>query len=307
MHRLPPWSLIEELLRTLVLPAFAGAALVLAVICAVTKREGVRVAGGALALLVGLAAGNHFRDLLEWWPAAIPEGDQPGPARWGSLERGWPALLPVTAAALALGLLATSISNWAGRLGGVVARAVIAAGVAWWLVEALPPISKAGTLALLLTGTVLNHEALLFAASRTLRRVSLLALTVPWCATAAVVLIFAHSARFADLAGLMAASVCGVGLAAALWKLDPAALFVGPAAFLPPLVLAGAANTFSEVPVAAFACAAFAPCALWLLSLPRLTRLSGPALAAAAIMAVLVPCAAAIVMAASTEEIDLGE
>ena len=52
---------------------------------------------------------------------------------------------------------------------------------------------------------------------------------------------------------------------------------------------------------------ALAPCALWLLRLPPLKRLPVRAFAAMAVVAVLVPCAVAVAMAAWKENLDFGE
>ena len=71
MDGLPPWPVIEDLLRTLVLPASGAAAVVFAVVCVLCKRADVRIAGGALALVAGLAAGNHFRELLDFVEEAL--------------------------------------------------------------------------------------------------------------------------------------------------------------------------------------------------------------------------------------------
>jgi len=68
---MPPWSLVEEMLRSLVLPAFAGAGLVLAVVYEVTRSVTARLTGGAVALVAGLADGNHFRELLELTREAV--------------------------------------------------------------------------------------------------------------------------------------------------------------------------------------------------------------------------------------------
>jgi hypothetical protein len=300
---LPPWPLVESMLRTLVLPAFATAAVVLTIVCLATKSANVRMIGGAAALIAGLTVGNYFRDLLEWWPvepAAETEGVE-------TFSRGWPALLHVTAFAVGLSALATFLSVRVHYFAGLALRVLVAAGSAWWLTEALPPFSRERTMAVIFAGMILNWEALLFATGGSARRMSLMALTVPWGAAAALVLIFAHSARFSDLAVLMLAALCGADLISALWKLETSSLAGGPAVFFPALLLAGAANTYSEVPAAAFACVAFAPCALWLLLPPPLLRLSARAVTFAAVMAVSIPCAAGVVMAARVEKLEFGE
>ena len=136
---------------------------------------------------------------------------------------------------------------------------------------------------------------------------ALLALAIPWGMAAATVLIHAHSARFCDLAVLQTATLAGIGLIAALRRMDVTALFAGPAIFFPALMLGGAANTFSEVPAASFILVALAPCALWILCLPSMRRWSGRTRVAAAIVAVLVPCAVAVALAMRAETLDFGK
>jgi hypothetical protein len=85
---LPPWPLLESMLLTLVLPAFAAAAVVLAIVCLATKSANARTIGAAAALIAGLAAGSFFRDLLDWWPFDAAPDDESSL----TLARGWPAL-----------------------------------------------------------------------------------------------------------------------------------------------------------------------------------------------------------------------
>jgi hypothetical protein len=92
-----------------------------------------------------------------------------------------------------------------------------------------------------------------------------------------------------------------------LWGQNISVLFSAPAIFLPGLLLGGAVNTFSEVPVTAFVLAAFAPCALWLVFLPPIRRWPLRFQAAAAVIAVLVPCATAVTLAMRAETLDFGE
>ncbi len=301
MDALPPWPLVEDLLRTLVLPAFAAAAVVLATVCLLTKSPALRAAGAALALAAGLAAGNYFRKLLVWWPPDVPASEEM-PA--GVMARGWAALLPVTLAALAGGLLSLLSEKKLGWPAGFVLRLLTAACCVWWLAEALEPWTARQTFMMTAAGAIVSWEALHRAALRTAGRMPLTAAGVCWGAAAAAVLIFAHSARFSDLAVLMTASLAGAGLVSVLWKVDMAPLFAGPAVFLPALMLAGAVNTYSEVPLQAFAAVAFAPCALWLLLLPPLRRLPAPALAAVTVLLVLIPGAAGVAMAAWAEDLD---
>ena len=290
---LPPWPLVEEILRTLVLPTFAAAAGVLVLISVLTRSERIRGVGAALALIAGLVAGNHFHHLLDWWPTPF--------------LRGWRGLLPVVSvvvsAAALLAMLPARI-HWAVGLG---LRLLVAAGTTWLLLEALPPLTEMATFAVLLSAVILNWEVGRKAFSLLPQRGSLLVLATLWGGASASLLIFAHSARFSDLAVLLTTSLCGVALVAALWRMEATSLLAAPCVFFPCLLLAGAANTYSEVPVAAFACVAFAPSALLLVFLPRVQHLPLRALTAVAGVALLIPCALGVAMAARVESLDYGE
>lgn len=291
MDWLPPWSVAQEILLSLILPAFAAAAGLLAVVCAATRSQTIRMIGAAAALGAGLAAGNVRAGLLPWWSA----------------EQGWPALFPATLAAVIGGVIAALVSarrHWSLEL---ALRLITAAGCSFWLTEAFPPLSGRRTAMLMFAGMVLNWEGLLLTTSRCSRRGTLPALAILWGGAAATVLIFAHSARFFDMAVLLTAVLCGIGLVAALWNLELAALFGAPAIFFPALMLAGAANTYSEVPLAAFALTAFAPCMLWILLVRPIRLWQERALTVAAVVALLIPCAAAVVMAARTETLEFDE
>jgi hypothetical protein len=303
MDGLPPWSLIQGVLVQLVLPAFGASALVLAITCLVTKSATFRLAGAAAAFTAGLALGNHFHHLIEWWPRRSGLAGALGLVPWWAIERGWPALLPVTVFAALIGMPSALLARH-GWFWGTALRVVAAAGAAWWLAEALPPLPIPWTIGILFAAIVLDHEALVLASRQTSGRFLVPTIMIIWGATAATVLIFAHSARFSDLATLMTASVCGAGLTGALWKVEPAVHPAGPSTFVPPLMLAGATNTFSEVPLAAFACVAFAPSILWLLQIPQVSRWASRRIVLATILALLIPCAAAVLMAVWTEQLE---
>lgn len=321
MDSLPPWSVVQSMLLAVVLPGLVLGAGLLAGVCAVTRSDTGRLIGGALALAGGLTAGNLASNLLPWW----------------SLETGWPSLFPATLAAVGGGVVAvlassglathhgapsiarpdavpapvpsdarrsvppTRRSHW-----GLALRLITAAGGAWWLTPASPLLSRLGWFALLFVGSSLNWEAFRRHGSRSIGCGALLALALPWGGAAAAVLIHAHSARFCDLAVLQTATLAGLGLIAFQRRLEVAALFAGPAIFFPALMLAGAANTFSEVPTASFILVAVAPCALWSLRLPLTRRWSGRVLAAAALVAMLIPCAVAVALAMRAESLDFG-
>ena len=290
MDSLPPWPEVRAMLLSVLLPGGAVGAGVLAAVCAASRSETRRLIGGALALAGGIAAGNFLRGLLPWW----------------SLETGWPSLFPAMLAAISGGVAAAFAASRRGGRWGRALRFITSAGCSFWLTPAGAPLAHLGFFALLFTASTLNWEALRRSGVQSLGPWALLALILPWGAAAATVLIHAHSARFCDLALLLTATLAGVGLVAARCKLDVAALFAGPAVFLPALLLGGLANTFSEVPAASFILIALAPGALWSLRLPPLRRCSGRARAVAAVLAVLVPCAVSVALAVRAESLDFG-
>ena len=290
MDSLPPWTVVQSMLLTVVLPGFAVGAGLLAGVCAVTRSESARMIGGALALAGGLAVGNFTRGLLPWW----------------SLELGWPSLFPATLAALGGGVVAAIVSARRGWRWGLALRLITAAGCAWWLTPASPPLSRLGFFILIFAGGALDGEMFRRNKVQSLGPIALLVLVVPWGLAAATVLIHAHSARFCDMAVLLTATFAGVALVAAVRKLDVAAMLAGPAVFIPALMLNGATNTFSDVPWASFILIALVPCLLSGLCFPPIRHRFGRALIAAAAVAVLVPCAVAVVLALRAETLDFG-
>jgi len=290
MESVPPWPVVQSMLLTVVLPGFAVGAGLLAGVCVATRSDKLRLIGGALALAGGLALGNFTRGLLPWW----------------SLERGWPSLFLATLVAIIGGVIGSLVSTKQGWRAGQVVRLIALAGCAFWLAPTGSPLTQLGFFTLLFAAGVLNWEAFRCSAVQSLGSGALLALAIPWGLAAATVLIHAHSARFCDMAALQTATLAGVGFVAALRRLDVSSLFAGPAIFFPALLLGGAANTYSEVPRAAFLLVALVPCTLWTLQLPPIRRWSCPTLTAAALVLVLVPCGIAVALAMRYESLDFG-
>ncbi len=290
MNSVPPWPIVQSMILTVMLPGFAVGAGVLAAVCSVTRSETRRLIGGALALAGGLALGNSARGLLPWW----------------SLEWGWPSLFPATLLAIGGGVIAALTTAATGRRRGGALRVSVLAGCAFWLAPAESPLGHLGVFALLFVASMLNWEVFRRSGAQSLGRAALLGVVIPWGIAAATVLIHAHSARFCDLAILQTSTLCGIGVIAAMWRLDSATLFVGSAIFFPALLLGGAVNTFSEVPTASFILVALAPCALWVLRLAPMRRWSGRTLATSALVAVLIPCAIAVGLALRAETLDFG-
>ncbi len=312
MDWLPPWSLLQEMLLRLVLPAFASAFVLCALVCVLTRSRCLRMLGGAVAVAAGIYAGNHYRELLTWWPAdpaaLAAAGDDPALVPWWQVERGWAALLPATVTALLGGAIAALVARRTHPGIGLALRLMLAALGALWLTENFPPLSLLSTTLVMFAGMALNWEALRRAESRQKDRLLPFILILGWGVAASTVLIFAHSARFSDLGVLLTMSLTGAVAAAALWKQEITEVHAAPAVFIPGLMLAGVNNTYSMVPPEAFALLAFAPCALWLpLLLPRKYRWQERAWTALAAVVFLLPCFLAVMLAMKNETLDFSE
>jgi len=311
MGSLPPWPVIQELLLKLVLPAFGAAAALFGAVCLLTRSTTLRMLGGGAGLAAGLFNGNYTRELLTWWPLdpsalAAVNDDASKVASW-QVERGWAALLPATVAALCAGVAASILSSRTHKGVGIAMRIMMAGVCALWLTEPYPQYSLPATIGVMFTGMVLNWESAVQLNRIGTGRIAVPVFTLIWGASAATVLLYAHSARFSDLAVLLSAAFFGAGLVAVLWGQNTSVLFAAPAVFLPGLMLGGAVNTFSEVPFAAFALLAFAPSVLWLMFLPHLRRWPLRFQTAGAIVAVLIPCATAVTLAMRAETLDFGD
>jgi hypothetical protein len=321
MDSLPPWSVIEAMLWRVILPGFAVGAGVLAGVGWMTRRPSVWGWGGAAGVIGGLALGNALNGLIPWW----------------SLERGWPSLFPATVLALVGGVVVWQFTpGKPGQASGIgsarsaAGRVLVAAVCAAWLTADGPPLGWVGGFFLLLIGSVAVDAALRGPAVRAFGRGALLVVLAPWGGTAATVLIYAHSARFCDLAVLLTSTVMGLGAAAmSLRSLRPGAdtvrpaggmeipsqssvavgeaIALGPSVFLPALMLGGAANTYSEVPLASFILAALAPVGLGLGRLmPASMRVGRRGMLVAA-MLFLAPCVVALALALRAESLDFGQ
>jgi hypothetical protein len=267
---MPP---IEFIAQTLLLGALLPAVLALAPLLVLRLRPGAgdvaQRAAGAMALGVGFLAGYAAlggeplrpAEPQDWLPAlALLAGAV------GTLEG-----LPRTPTAL----------GWALRLG--------VAGLAAWLLlpQWLAAKPTAWQWQLGIGAAILGLWAALDALAA--RRpgnwfAPLLALTA---AVGAAVLMCASTAKFAQAAGVLAATLAGAALAIRGQFLPLRGLVPGVAVLLPGLMAEGAMNTFSDVPLASFALVAAAP--LMLVAGGRGWRV--------ATAAVLLPLAAAVGLA----------
>lgn len=281
---LPPAKLVQEAVLNDVLPPFAAAAVVFAVVVGVFGRRLAGV-GAVLALAAGWAAGNARGEVVPW----VPDGKRVEWVPW------------LAAAAAAAGLL-TRVPRLPAGVGWAVWSAVAAFAAVklvpaeyvtgrWWAVPAF----------------VLLNAAVGFGLAALSRRdpgagVPVFAAVALFAASG--VLIHAHSARLMESATIAGAALFGIAAVALFGKADAGAAMPAVAVFLSGLLLIGHYETYSEVPAVSFALPAVAPLAAAAVLVPPLTRLGGLRLRLLQFTLVLVPLAVALWRAEAAEPMD---
>jgi hypothetical protein len=243
---LPPFEhLLDAFLRVILPPALLAAVLVaLPALFAwrYARRDVLTQLGAALGVAAGLALGLSWNDRA--LVTSMPEGE------------GW-RWLPLTTVA-ALIVTAIAYLPWVGAGVGWGLRGAIAANAGWLLTPAelrgeylWAPVA--------LGGVILAEWAVLEALAGKGRVALLGALAA---VAASVVLIYAASLRFNELALTLAGSLAGIGIVAAALRAQASAAAAGAVVVLPALLLAGWYESESEVPIAGFVLVALAPLAL---------------------------------------------
>jgi hypothetical protein len=278
---MPPFSLIQELLLKVILPALLVPAGIVLLLC----KTRIGIVAVAAALPAGMAAANWFREDLPWLP------EQPA---WH-----W---LPIAAIiALAAGLLARiprmpTLIGWLLRAVGV--------GIATWL---LVPVElrteKAWLLPAFFAVSMVSLFVLEFSTDARSSGSLLVIVAVSFVAAAAVI-IHAHSARLADIAFMSGAALAGIGAAARATGTDARTAIPGAVVLLPGVVLAGYSETISDVPWVCFVLVAISPLMLAATWIPVVRRLGGWRLPLVQFALVLVPLAIAVGLAMYTEPLD---
>lgn len=270
MPALPPIELILETAFQAVLVPLVVAAAVSFALVRFSSRRGA-VAGGAIAMAAAVLAGNRFRGALEFrldpehpltpteliraaWHAvaATPESGTTLPPGYYWIP--WIALLGVFAGIVANYHRVTVVPGWLIRAAAaaVASRllvppearqefvwlwpALTATMVAnWFVLENVIRGSSAGWLELGLGGVFLSGS---------------------------IVLIHAHTARFADVALMLAGGSVGIAVIAAWRRCNLGGTTPIAATVLAGLMLAAQQSTFSDVPAGCFALVAMAPLTL---------------------------------------------
>ena len=236
--------------------------------------------GAVLAVIVGFAAANHFRDAVD--PRILPVADA---ANDGDAKPADPNLDPAAvgwAAATSLGGPSIGEATVTPRLW--LPWCIVLAGVAGtignlpWMPTALLRVAAALAATILLVSPANHSEA------SWLAPVFALVLVAEWelvetvgrqspggmlplslaivFGAAAVVILHAHTARYADSALILAACCLGITITAALRHGDASGLAPIAAVAVPGLVLVVRSQTESLIPIAGFAAIALAPLGL---------------------------------------------
>jgi hypothetical protein len=205
---------------------------------------------------------------------------------------GWEWLALATLAALVVGAIAQvpgmpASAAWALR--GAVA------GNAGWLLTPAGLRSEHIWAPLVLGGVILAEWAVLETLAG--KGWGLLLAALP-AIVASVVLIYAGSLRFNQIALMLAGSLIGIGIAAALLRASASAASAGAALILPALLLAGWYDIESEVPTACFVLVALAPLTLAPSLLPAWQRHQRKGLWAVQLILLLLPLAVALILVA---------
>jgi hypothetical protein len=277
---LPPAKLVQEAALQAVLPPFVAAAAALGLIVLVFGRRAA-VAGSAVAVAAGWAAGNYFRGTVAWTP------DE---------RTAWIPVVAVLAAAagtVVRRLPTVGWALWAAVLAVGVVRLLPAAALKepWWAVPAFVLLTAA-------VGAGLAH----LSARDPGAGVPLLAAAALF--TAGGVVLHAHSGKLLDVTTVAGSALLGVAAAAGLSRTDAGGAMPGAAAFLTGTLVVGFDTTYSEVPARSFVLPAVAPLAALLVLLPPLRRLAGWRVRLVQAILILVPLAAAVGFAARAEPLD---
>jgi hypothetical protein len=301
---LPPTKEVLDLLQPTVLPALAGAAVVVCLFRLCGRWAGAL--GSAVAVTTAFVWVNFAFDkpnwtdgrLLPWNPAADPENPPPG-YQW--LPRAALVLVVVGLVSRWLGLLsahylpenrrwAAGLFVWAPRLAAVVAvcgwlttgRAV---AELHWLYPTLAAVMFAEWL-------VLDGIARAGPAAQTALYLSIALLG------AGTVLIYAHSLRFLEVQYAVGYALLGIAIAAGAGRTDTSGAIPAGVLFLPGVVLAGGPSLAEHlVPPAAFWLVALAPLALAPFLVPRLNRQDGWLARAVRLALAIAPVAVAVGLA----------
>ncbi len=294
---IPPPPPLDEVLgavQQVMLPAAGASAFVFAAALLLGRR--FANPGAVLAVCAGLVAGNWDK---------VPMPAEPTESAWTHLPKS-------TAILLIVGLVTQLLVDAADRfeflhrfrstfhLAKWPIRALVLAFASGPVIPAEPGLDRTQFYALFVAGSlalwvVLDHLAACGFPAEITALQALVALL------AGGVMLYAHSAKFMDMATILGSALLGVAVVAGSANADARGAIPAFVGLLPGLLVSGRALTTSEVPVASFVLVAVAPLALLPWLVPNLCRRTGPwprVIRFASVLAVLV---AALVLAGRVE------
>jgi hypothetical protein len=310
MPPLPPATDVLDALHHTALPAAAGAALV--TVAFLSLGRWAAALGSAVAVAVGVGWANYTFGALSWADTGrvapwAPGADAPG---WHGLPRAGLFLLTAGVASRWLGLVAgrllderrwwgANLLTWAARVAAVL---VVAAGLTPAAAAAeYPWLKPALAAAMLAVWVALDGVARDGAGSE------VAAYLAAAFFAAGAVLLYAHSARFMDLAVMCGCAAAGVAVAAFPTRADASGAVPLGVVGLPVLALNGRFLTDSQVPLASFWLVGLAPLALLPFLLPVVARQPRWVIIPLRALLVLAPLVAAVVLAAQHERLAFEE
>jgi len=274
-------------------------------------RYGGQVAGGALAIVAAFLAGNFFRHAIEfrfdadrpfalaeffraaWRSSLVTAGDPETPLVPARYWLPWATLVGIVADLAVSHQRVPATAAWIVRALaiGVAARLLVPPS----LREEMPWLWPALFAAILGNWLLIDHF------SRTSRAGWLPLGFAGLSLAAATVLIHAHSARFTDIATILAGAWFGLAASAYWRRSEPGGSAPIAAISLPALMLVTQQLTFSEVPTASFTLVALAPLALFPLIFVKAERRQGWRFVIAGWALLFVPAALAVALAMRAE------
>ncbi len=289
MPPLPPNKDVLEALQAMMLPAAGASALVFALMLILGRWA--CALGSAVAIVAGIAVGNHYREAPMPWVADVPPWHQlPRAAlllvvvgllsRWLSLLVGHrPALREVVVwlprfATLIFVAFQVIPDTMRTETPWVIPAFVLASLLEWLIFDTLARDGNGGQVA--------AYQSLIFLLG-------------------SGVMLYAHSGRFMDISTIVGCAFFGVAVVGGATKTETSGSVPAGIGFLPGLMLSGRFSTDSQVPLLSFWLVALAPLLLapWLV--PALAHRNGWLTRLIRVILILCALGAALVLAGQKE------
>lgn len=310
MPPLPPAKDVLDALHHTVLPAAAGAALVVCVFLSLGRWAAA--VGAAVAVVVGFGCANYTFDALSWENTGrvIPWASEPDSPAWHALPRAALILLVVGLVSRWLGLFVTRYLDERRRWGAMLLIWAVRAGIVAVVAPGLVPAAWAAEVVWLkpaLVAAMLAVWVALDGVARSEAGSEVAAYLAAAFFAAGAVLLYHHTARFMDLAVMCGCAAAGVGIASFPTRADASGAVPLGVVGLPGLMLNGRYLVESQVPVTSFWLVALAPLGLLPFLIPAVGRLPRWVNIPLRAVLVLAPLVAAVVLAAQHEKLAFEE